>query len=67
MTRLDHNRALYQISEKMNCHISEVGNLAIFGNHSPTMVPYVDQLTVKGARVQLDQQWVSQTFIPCVQ
>lgn len=42
MTRLDHNRALHQIAHKVGCHISEIKNLAIFGNHSPTMVPYID-------------------------
>jgi malate/lactate dehydrogenase len=59
MTRLDHNRALYQISNKVGCHISEIENLAIFGNHSPTMVPYVAQVKVRGVKANLDQQWVS--------
>lgn len=67
MTRLDHNRALFQIADKVGCHINDIQNLAIFGNHSPTMVPYVDQVTIKGKRVTLDHEWVAKTFIPCVQ
>jgi len=35
----------------VGCHISEVKKFAIFGNHSPTMVPYLDQTTVYGKRV----------------
>lgn len=37
MSRLDHNRALAQIKLKLNVEISDIKQLAIFGNHSPTM------------------------------
>lgn len=37
MTRLDHNRALSQLKLKLNEDISDITNIGIFGNHSPTM------------------------------
>ena len=33
MTRLDHNRAKYQIAKKAACDVSEVKKLTIWGNH----------------------------------
>lgn len=69
MTRLDHNRSLHQISDKVGCHINDIKKFAIFGNHSPTMVPFLDQATVNGKRVAdlVTHQWVEQSFIPSVQ
>jgi len=37
MTRLDHNRALYQLANKTNSTVQDIEKLAIWGNHSPTM------------------------------
>jgi len=37
MSRLDHNRALSQLKLKLNTDVSNITNIAIFGNHSPTM------------------------------
>jgi hypothetical protein len=31
--------------------MSEIDNLAIFGNHSPTMVPYLEGAVARGKRV----------------
>jgi len=39
MSRLDHNRAMSQLKLKLNTDISNISNIAIFGNHSPTMYP----------------------------
>lgn len=39
MSRLDHNRALSQLKLKLGVDISQVTNIGIFGNHSPTMYP----------------------------
>ncbi|CAA0806030.1 Malate dehydrogenase- cytoplasmic 1 [Striga hermonthica] len=39
LTRLDHNRALAQISERLNVHVSEVKNVIVWGNHSSTQFP----------------------------
>ncbi len=37
MMRLDHNRAISQISNKFNIEINEIKKLCVWGNHSPTM------------------------------
>lgn len=38
MTRLDHNRALGQLSERSGVHNTKVKNVIIWGNHSSTQV-----------------------------
>jgi malate dehydrogenase len=47
LTRLDHNRALGQISERLNVEVSDVKNVIIWGNHSSTQYPDVNHATVK--------------------
>lgn len=47
LTRLDHNRALGQISERLNVHVSDVKNVIIWGNHSSTQYPDVNHATVR--------------------
>jgi len=37
MMRLDHNRALSQISAKTGKPVGDIENLVVWGNHSPTM------------------------------
>src|ERR671931_1180971 len=39
MTRLDHNRAKTQLAQKAGAGVGDVTNLAVWGNHSPTMYP----------------------------
>lgn len=39
MTRLDENRAKSQLAEKAGVHVTEVTNMAIWGNHSSTQYP----------------------------
>lgn len=46
LTRLDHNRALGQISEKLFVHVGDVKNVIIWGNHSSTQYPDVNHATV---------------------
>lgn len=48
MTRLDHNRGLSQIAEKTGCHVDEIKNFAVWGNHSPTMYPDLTYTTING-------------------
>lgn len=50
LTRLDHNRALAQISEKLDIHVSDVKNVIIWGNHSSTQYPDANHATVKTER-----------------
>lgn len=46
LTRLDHNRALGQISEILNVQVCDVKNVIIWGNHSSTQYPDVTHATV---------------------
>jgi len=46
LTRLDHNRALGQISERLNVQVCDVKNVIIWGNHSSTQYPDVNHATV---------------------
>lgn len=46
LTRLDHNRALGQISERLDVPVSHVKNVIIWGNHSSTQYPDANHATV---------------------
>ena len=39
MTRLDHNRAIAQLAGKTGAAVSEITNMTVWGNHSPSMFP----------------------------
>jgi malate dehydrogenase len=69
MTRLDHNRALAQLAEKSASHVSRIRRMIIWGNHSSTQYPDLNHATVDGkpAGTLVDEQWVTNTFIPVVQ
>lgn len=69
MVRLDHNRAMSQLSEKTDAHSTDVKNVIIWGNHSATQYPDIHHATVKGSSAidQVDQDWYENTFIPDVQ
>jgi malate dehydrogenase len=69
MTRLDHNRALSQLSEKTGVHFNEIRKVTIWGNHSATQYPDLHHATVAGkpALSLVDQAWYADTFIPTVQ
>jgi malate dehydrogenase len=69
MTRLDHNRAVAQLAQKTGATVSEITNMAIWGNHSPTMYPDLFNAKVAGRRawdVVGDESWVAQEYIPRV-
>ena len=69
MTRLDHNRALSQLSKKTGAPVSEITRLTIWGNHSATQYPDIFHAEVAGknaAEVVNDQQWLEGDFIPTV-
>ncbi|MEW2575906.1 malate dehydrogenase [Streptomyces syringium] len=69
MTRLDHNRALSQLSKKTGVPVSEIKKLTIWGNHSATQYPDIFHAEVAGknaAEVVNDEQWLGETFIPTV-
>ncbi len=68
MTRLDHNRALAQLSKKLSVPLSEITKLTIWGNHSATQYPDLYHAEVGGkiAAEQVDEAWLKDTFIPTV-
>ena len=69
MTRLDHNRALFQLADKTSSHVTRIRRMIIWGNHSSTQYPDLNHATVDGkpARALVDEKWVTETFIPVVQ
>ena len=70
MMRLDHNRAKAQLAAKVGSAVSEVTNMTVWGNHSPTQYPDIYHAKVKGqnaAEVANDQEWLENDFIPTVQ
>jgi malate dehydrogenase len=69
MLRLDHNRALSQLSTRTGKAVSEMEKMAVWGNHSPTMYPDIRSTTIGGqSAVKLvnDEAWYRDTFIPTV-
>jgi malate dehydrogenase len=70
MMRLDHNRAIAQLSKKTGTPVSEITNMIVWGNHSATQYPDIFHAKVKGqdaAEVVNDQEWLENDFIPTVQ
>jgi malate dehydrogenase len=70
MVRLDHNRAVTQVAQKLGVPSTEVKKMTIWGNHSSTQYPDIFHAEVGGvsaaAKVS-DQAWLEGTFIPTVQ
>ena len=69
MLRLDHNRALSQLSAKAGKPVADIEKLVVWGNHSPTMYPDTRFATVKGESLPAlinDDAWNRDTFIPKV-
>jgi len=77
LTRLDHDRALGQLSAKLDAPVSELRHMTVWGNHSATQFPDVSHATVSGRPV-LDAlaerlggadaatAWLDDEFIPRV-
>jgi malate dehydrogenase len=68
MTRLDHNRALAQLSQKTNTPVQGLSKLAIWGNHSSTMFADLSNSTVNGKKALdiVGKEYYEKTFIPVV-
>lgn len=70
MTRLDENRAKSQLARKAGVHVSQVSNLAIWGNHSATQYPDFYNALICGkaaTEVISDHEWLHGAFIETVQ
>jgi len=80
LTRLDHNRAVAQISDRLSIPSDKIKNLTIWGNHSSTQYPDIDYSFIKshnfGSIITTnvpvkslisDDKWVYGEFIQTVQ
>ncbi|MBN2305105.1 MAG: malate dehydrogenase [Anaerolineae bacterium] len=70
MTRLDQNRAASVIAHKAGVPVTAVTNLAIWGNHSPTMFPDFEHARINGQPaldVIPDRGWWDGDFMTTVQ
>ncbi|HEX4110793.1 MAG TPA: malate dehydrogenase [Solirubrobacteraceae bacterium] len=69
MLRLDHNRAIAQLANKLGVPVTDVTQMGVWGNHSPTMYPDLFNAHVQGrvaAGVVDDQAWIEAEFLPRV-
>ena len=69
MMRLDHNRAIAQLAAKLEVPVTDITNMGVWGNHSPTMYPDLFHAHVAGkiaAGVVDDQEWIENQFLPDV-
>jgi malate dehydrogenase len=69
MMRLDHNRAIAQLANKLGKQIPEVTNMTVWGNHSTTQYPDLVNARVNGSSAWDavdDEAWVTDEFIPTV-
>lgn len=69
MTRLDHNRGLAQLANKLDTTVNNITHMTIWGNHSATQYPDLHHTKVDGkAAIDLvEQDWYENTYIPEVQ
>lgn len=70
LTKLDENRAKSQLAQKAGVPVSQVTNLAIWGNHSATQYPdfYNAKVSGKpGPEAISDHDWLKGDFISTVQ
>jgi malate dehydrogenase len=69
MTRLDQNRAVAQLANKLGVPVTDVEDLVVWGNHSPTMFPDLFNATVKGQKAVDavdDMAWYENEYLPNV-
>jgi malate dehydrogenase len=69
MVRLDENRGRAQLAKKAGVAITEVSDLFIYGNHSPTMFADFTHAKIGGkdaATVIGDKAWLENEYLPTV-
>ncbi len=70
LTRLDQNRAVYQLATRAHANVRDVTNLTIWGNHSSTQVVDFVNAKIHGRRaadVINDRKWLEGDFFSQVQ
>ena len=69
MTRLDENRAYGMLAQKLGVTVTDIEDLVIWGNHSPTMFPDLFNATVNGkpaVEAVDDMAWYENEYLPNV-
>ena len=69
MTRLDHNRAVAQLAQRVGKPVTSIKKMTIWGNHSASQYPDLFNCEVDGknaATLVNDEAWMRETFIPTV-
>ena len=69
MMRLDHNRAVAQLANKLGAGVADVSNMTVWGNHSPTQYPDLVNAKIRGENAWSavdDEAWIADEFIPRV-
>ena len=69
MVRLDQNRAAAQLAKKAGVAVTDVSDIYIYGNHSPTMFADFTHAKIKGQPVTSvikDEPWLKNEFLPKV-
>ncbi len=69
MTRLDHNRAVAQLAQRVGKPVTSIKKMTIWGNHSASQYPDLYNCEVEGknaATLVNDEAWMRETFIPTV-
>jgi malate dehydrogenase len=70
MMRLDHNRALSQVAQKIGQPVARIKKMTVWGNHSSTQYPDLFRAEADGKKLWPlinDQAWLENTFIPVIQ
>lgn len=69
MTRLDHNRAISQLGQRLDASVNDITKMTIWGNHSTTQYPDLFHCEVDGNNAYDavgDHDWYDSTYIPTV-
>jgi malate dehydrogenase len=69
MMRLDHNRAISQVANKLERPVTDIKRMTVWGNHSPSMYADLVNALVDGSPAwdQVDDEaWIADDFLPTV-
>jgi len=69
MMRLDHNRAIAQLADRLGKDVTDVTRMTIWGNHSTTQYPDLVNARVDGESAWDavdDEAWIADELIPRV-
>ena len=68
MTRLDENRAVSMLAQKLSVGVEDIQDLVVWGNHSPTMFPDLFNAKVGGEQAvgKVDMDWYENEYLPKV-